>query len=244
MKRLITIISALAIVAPSHAQVRPQRAVKIFNGKDLSGWKGDASIWSAGDGILTGNTDTNSDTAQISSLEFSGGPVNDFELKLKARFTGTGSANIGYRGNYRFAISPKLKISGSISETGRCGILARRGVHARASASTGQSRIIGTIQTPDKIELDAWNDITIIARGNRLIHKINGEITSTLVDDDPERRSLEGLLSLQIDAGSVAKFELKDIVLRRYNRAHISAPKNSATAIDTGTELDLVGRAS
>jgi hypothetical protein len=45
-----------------------------------------------------------------------------------------------------------------------------------------------------------WNRIEIIARGNTLVHMINGRVISVTIDDNPEFRALQGILSLQLKA--------------------------------------------
>ena len=43
-----------------------------------------------------------------------------------------------------------------------------------------------------------WNQLEIIARGNTLIHIINGKVISVSVDDNPDFRAFQGILSLQL----------------------------------------------
>jgi 3-keto-disaccharide hydrolase len=44
-----------------------------------------------------------------------------------------------------------------------------------------------------------WQQIEIIARGNTLIHMINGKVISVIVDDNPLYRAFQGILSLQLE---------------------------------------------
>jgi len=44
-----------------------------------------------------------------------------------------------------------------------------------------------------------WQQIEIIARGNTLIHMINGKVISVIVDDNPTFRASQGILSLQLE---------------------------------------------
>jgi hypothetical protein len=44
-----------------------------------------------------------------------------------------------------------------------------------------------------------WNQIQIIARGNTLVHLINGKVISVTIDDNPDFRAFQGLLSLQLE---------------------------------------------
>jgi hypothetical protein len=45
-----------------------------------------------------------------------------------------------------------------------------------------------------------WNQIEIIARGNTLVHIINGHVITVSVDDSPTDRAPQGILSLQLEA--------------------------------------------
>jgi hypothetical protein len=44
-----------------------------------------------------------------------------------------------------------------------------------------------------------WNQIEIIARGNTLVHIINGKVVSVTIDDNPDFRAFQGILSLQLE---------------------------------------------
>ena len=44
-----------------------------------------------------------------------------------------------------------------------------------------------------------WNQIQILARGNTLVHMINGRVITVTIDDDPGMRAHQGILSLQLE---------------------------------------------
>jgi hypothetical protein len=48
------------------------------------------------------------------------------------------------------------------------------------------------------IKQDDWNDFHVIARGNMLIHMINGHVMSMFIDDDKEGRRMSGLIGIQL----------------------------------------------
>jgi hypothetical protein len=48
-----------------------------------------------------------------------------------------------------------------------------------------------------------------------LIHVINGHVISVLIDEDPQGRSLEGLLGLQMHVGKPMKLEFRNILLKK-----------------------------
>ena len=58
-----------------------------------------------------------------------------------------------------------------------------------------------------------WNDLVVIARGPRLIQKINGVVFAELIDEDTQYSSSSGVLALQ-DHGRNTVAEFKDILLR------------------------------
>ncbi len=67
------------------------------------------------------------------------------------------------------------------------------------------------------IRRDDWNDYTVIARGNVLIHIINGQVMSIGIDEDPANFRESGILAWQLHAGPPLKIEMKDIRIRTMN---------------------------
>jgi hypothetical protein len=51
-------------------------------------------------------------------------------------------------------------------------------------------------------DFSQWNESSIIARGNRLEHKVNGRTTSVFIDHDEKNRALSGLIAIQLHAGT------------------------------------------
>ncbi len=49
------------------------------------------------------------------------------------------------------------------------------------------------------IKINDWNQVHIIARGNELMHIINGHVMSILIDDDPTKFRKNGLIGVQIE---------------------------------------------
>lgn len=48
-----------------------------------------------------------------------------------------------------------------------------------------------------------WNQVEIIARGNTLVHLLNGHVITVTTDDDPVRRAFQGIISLQCEGGAI-----------------------------------------
>jgi hypothetical protein len=101
-------------------------------------------------------------------------------------------------------------------EKGR-GFLALRGQSTYIGDGV-KSRVTGAISTADAlkafIKVNDWNQVHIIARGNLLMHIVNGQLMSVVVDDDTKARAMSGLLGFQIHTGPPMKVEFRNIWLK------------------------------
>ena len=59
--------------------------VRIFNGKDLTGWEGNPKLWSVKDGAITGQTTAENPAKRNTFLIWTNGTVGDFELRCSFR---------------------------------------------------------------------------------------------------------------------------------------------------------------
>jgi hypothetical protein len=57
--------------------------------------------------------------------------------------------------------------------------------------------------------------VHLIARGNTMIHMVNGHVMSVVVDDDPARRKADGLLGVQVHVGPPMKIEYRNFRLKK-----------------------------
>jgi hypothetical protein len=60
-----------------------------------------------------------------------------------------------------------------------------------------------------------WNAVQIIARGNTVIHMLNGRVILVGVDDDPERRALKGIISLQLEGPQDNEVWYRNIYIKK-----------------------------
>lgn len=79
-------LAALALFAGS-ANAGEKGFKKIFNGKDLSGWKGNNDLWSVKDGAITGKTKPDTKLNHNTFIVWQEGKVANFELRLQYRIT-------------------------------------------------------------------------------------------------------------------------------------------------------------
>jgi hypothetical protein len=53
-----------------------------------------------------------------------------------------------------------------------------------------------------------------IARGNTMIHMINGHVMAVFIDDDPTMSTSQGVIGLQIEGGGNVKISFRNLWLK------------------------------
>lgn len=203
--------------------------VSIFDGKTLNGWDGDPQFWRAENGTIVGESTPEHVVAVNTFLIWRAGTVKDFELKAEFRINGTNSG-IQYRsknmtevgpwvvGGYQADMDYANMYPGNLGEErGRRNIMVPRGQMMRID-DTGTFKLLGAIGTPaeigDSFVPNGWNTYHIIAKGNILIHILNGRVSMVLIDEDDKVRAREGIVALQMHVGVPFKVEYRNIRLR------------------------------
>ncbi len=216
----------------------------LFNGKDLSGWDGDPALWRVADGIVTGTCSGPGKPQHNSFLIWRGGTVKDFELRAVVRVVGDNNSGIQYRSRplqevgpwaiagYQCDIHPALVHTGMTYEEKGRGIFGLNGKSV-ALDPEGNRWVIAE-REPVAVDVSQWNDYTIIARGNHLVHKVNGRITSELFDYDARGRALEGLLAIQLHQGNTNTVQIKQVLLRHLPTEPVK--KFSSASLPPGAE--------
>ena len=226
------LLSLLALATFSHAGEKP-----LFNGKDLTGWKGQPEFWSVKDGAITGQTTKDTPVKENTFLIWDG-EVGDFELHFKYKIVdangtsdGFGNSGVQYRSKvvkpeysvvsgYQADFETGKKYSGILYEEKARGILAERGqkvvIHEGDAPNKPKLEVTGEVGKSDEIQAvikpAEWNDYTIIAKGGHLQHFINGKQTVD-VTDETAIGAKKGILALQLHAGSPMQVQFKDLML-------------------------------
>ncbi len=196
----------------------------LFNGKNLDGWDGSPEHWRVDNGIIIGTCSGPDDLSNNTFLIWQNGILKNFELKATVRIVGDNNSGIQYRSRkipdigqwaisgYQSDIHPAIEHTGMTYEEKARGIFGLNGVHVILDDEGNRWQT--SKHNPVKADVNQWNEYTIIARGNHLIHKVNGLTTSELIDNHKEGRALEGLLAIQLHRGNPNSVEIKDIRLK------------------------------
>lgn len=205
-------------------QVDAQEFRSIFNGKDLSGWKGDMTRWSVKDGAITGTTSKKRPLPHNQFLIWDG-TVADFEFKAEFRLIGENNSGVQYRSQviegsgdfrikgYQADIHSKASYTGMLYDEGGRGIVAQRGQRVVVT-DKGEKNVVGKTDPAVQEDLTKWTAIEIRAVGNQLIHLINGKVTVDITDQETKNQEFKGLLALQIHAGKPMVIQFRKLQLR------------------------------
>ncbi len=243
-----TLLAASLACALADAPVKPTappepEGMKPLFTNGLDGWDGNPKLWSFKDGVVRGETTKENPTKGNTFLIWKGGTLTDFDLRLSFRIktepgsTKKGNSGIQYRSKQIESKEPSNPwvVSGYQAEVedtpGKVGFLYHergRGYLCKVGekcviGEDGKPQVVGKLgdnkAIGDTYKVSDWNDYIIIARGNHLVHYLNGIQTVDVIDNDPKGRALSGILALQIHAGPPMLVEFKNVRLKQYEPA-------------------------
>lgn len=242
LKLAATALLVTATFAPAHAQSAkpdvPAGFTALFDGKTLNGWRGDTTIWSVRDGAITGGSDQ---PVPTNTFLISDKPYGDFEVRFKYRWlTDQGNSGFQFRSGPmegHYALSglqanvtplgvPPERFGMLYNESGdrqEMGLLGQRAeITRRTATGGGTARVVRTVKEMVNSREDIlasvrtnpeWNEVVLIAYGNRLVSAINGLLAFDVTDNDPVQQR-DGLFGLQAHSGPPMWVQYKDIVIK------------------------------
>jgi hypothetical protein len=180
--------------------------VKIFNGKDLSGWEGNSKLWKIADGMIVG------DSPGIKQNEFlaTRKKYGDFELRLEFRLhAGQGNSGVQFRSK---RLTGSAAIEGYQADIGQSywGVLYDE--HRRRKPLARPAKELDRI-----FKKDDWNSYAISAVGNHVVLKVNGVTTVDYKEGD-DSIAREGIIALQIHSGPAMRIDFRNIRIRDLSR--------------------------
>jgi hypothetical protein len=225
---VVTVFCICGTVAAEENGFKP-----IFNGKDLTGWDGNPQLWRVEDGVIVGETTAVTQLKANTFLIWRGGKPADFELKAQFRMPNPGFANSGIQ--YRSREEQKLwgrwcvggyqadmdggnaSYTGILYEERGRGIVAMQGQKV-VIGEDHKPQVIGSVGNPadlqKTIKKQQWNSYHLVVKGNHLQQFINGKLMVDITDNDPQMRRFDGILALQLHAGTPMKAEFRNIQLK------------------------------
>jgi hypothetical protein len=224
MKLRTSLLALFALASTAFAEDK-----NLFNGKDLTGWKG-LDFWSVEDGCIVGRTTKEKPTKGNTFLVYKD-EVADFELTFKYKIVG-GNSGVQYRSKvvdekafvvagYQADFEAGKTYSGILYEEKGRGILAQRGqktvIKEGAAPNKPKVEVAGEVgksaEIQAKIKSEDWNEYRIVAQGGHLQHFING-VQTVDVTDETAVGAKKGVLALQLHAGPAMVVQFKDLILK------------------------------
>ena len=221
---------SIALMLISSTLLAEDTAKSIFNGKDLTGWKGNTELWKVEDGAITGTT-TAEKPLKFNTFLIWEGKVADFELELDYKISGSrGNSGIQYRskiiraedfvvGGYQADIDVTLTFAGiNYEEKGRGKLTNGRGerVTIAKNGKRTTEKFADAKELGKKIKTGEWNHYKVTAKGNTLSHYINGVLMAEVIDDQEGKASSEGVLAFQIHQGPPMQVQFKNVMLTEH----------------------------
>jgi serine/threonine protein kinase len=178
----------------------------LFNGKDLSGWKTHADQpggWTVEDGCLVGRS------ATASHLFSERDDYENFQLRAEVQINKYGNSGIYFRSDFgvnrwgRFPTAYEAQILHSYPKPN----------FPLTGSLSGFSNVVKPLVQPDE-----WFTMDVIAKGNHIVIKINGEVTVDFVDKENTYRkgrfALQAMSDDTVKTTTVVKFrkiEIKEL---------------------------------
>jgi putative membrane-bound dehydrogenase-like protein len=171
-----------------------ENAKDFFNGKDLTGWDGDPSVWHVEDGMIVGRASGLKHAAYLRSHYTAG----DFRLTFKVKLVpDTGRAGVRFRA--------KALPDGAFK-----GPEAALGAGVWGNVTDDQGHVVsGDKATGSLSRSGEWNEYEIVAVGSRLRTYLNGKPCA----DRDNPAAPRGILALTLPAGGPVEVRFKDIRL-------------------------------
>jgi 6-phosphogluconolactonase len=234
----------LTLAAPLHAADKKNQAakpapvvppregkrekLKLFNGKDLTGWVGHKKYWSVKDGIIVGK---NTEPVPVSTYLLTERKFSDFRITCDFRLAESEMhSGIALWGRIAPERGDPYTYAGLLvmfpSGYGFYDLYGRAGIHQN-----------GAIARPVGKQHD-WNRIEILAQGNRVRFVLNGKLVSDWREPEVDRIH-EGPIGLQLHANpKPQEVQWRDINLETFPEDRlltVDEPKNEKLSVYIGT---------
>ncbi len=225
-----------ALVMTDFTEAPPDKDgfISLFNGRDLTGWNYNPNVWSVSNGLIVARAPIDS-RQTVHVMPWSGGEVDDFELRLQVRTVANCNSGVPVRARWaqhRWFPGYQAEIHGQntglliIAGAGRERKLSRAGWRTIAREENGQDTLESLKPVSDLAKITAarnavenaeWCDFRVIAQASRFIIHLNGVTVVDTRDEHPTKSVYVGMLGLEYmhKRGTNDAVEFKDIRFRR-----------------------------
>lgn len=190
--------------------------IKLFNGKDLTGWTGNEKLWSVKDGAIVGH---NTEPVPVSTYLTTDRKFTDFRLLATVKLGDLSEMHSGIAmwGRTAPEHGDKYTFAGHLvmfpSGWGFYDLFGRNGL----PVDGGPAKKVG--------KQHDWNELEILARGNRIQLVANGVKVADWTDPSP-KAMYEGPIGLQLHSNPKPQdVYFKDLVLTTFPTDELTTVK-------------------
>ena len=191
------------------------KTIKLFNGKNLDGWVGHKDLWSVKDGVIVAK---NTKPIKVSTYLLTKDKYSDFRLTATVKLVQSEMhSGIAFWGKVAPDKGDKYTYAGHLvmfpSGWGMYDLYGRNGL----PVDGGPAKKAG--------KQHDWNDLEILAQGNRVRVAVNGVAVVDWRDPEPKRIK-EGPLGLQLHSNMVPQeVQFKDLTLTTFPEDRLTTVK-------------------
>jgi hypothetical protein len=176
--------------------------VQLFNGKDLTGWVNvGKEKWTVENGELVGEAITKAYGYLKTEKEY-----KDFHLSLKFKCIGSGNSGVFFHVDFKPGTPD---VTRGLQFEVDCTI----GQHTGGIYGDGRGWVVWP--SPENelvVRKNEWNEYTLKVEGNRYVSRLNGVVMIDFTDPNP--KSFDGPIALQLHSGGEGNMRFKDIWIR------------------------------
>lgn len=198
----LLIAGGLLAQNPGGAKLPGEDWIKLFNGKDLTGWvEVGKEKWEVQDGILHGRAVTKEYGYLKTDKNY-----KDFEMSLHFKCNGDGNSGVFFHVDFKPGTS-------DVSQGLQFEVDCTLGQHTGGIYGDGRAWIVWPAPENEiVVRRGEWNEYLLRVVGNRYISRLNGV---PMIDfTDPKPKSFDGPIALQLHSGGRGDMMFKEIYVR------------------------------
>ncbi len=174
----------------------------LFNGKDLTNWAPvGKEKWTVENGVIHGIAITK-DYGYLQTVK----KYKDFHLALRFRCVGDGNSGVFFHTAFKGDTA-------DVSQGLQFEIDPTINHHTGGIYGDGRQWIVWPSPENEYVlRQQDWNEYLLIVEGNHYIARLNGVVVVDFTDPNP--KSFDGTIALQLHSGGAGNMEFKDIYIR------------------------------
>ena len=208
MRYSLLLVLAGSLLAQADKKVPPpgEDWIALFNGKDLSGWQEiGKEKWEVQEGVIHGRAITK-EYGYLQTAK----PYKDFHLSMQFKCNGDGNSGVFFHVGFKPGTA-------DVSKGLQFEIDCTLGRHTGGIYGDGRNWVVWPAPENEiVVRRNEWNEYLLRVEGNRYVARLNGVVMIDFTDPNP--KSFDGPIALQLHSGGRGDMMFKEIYLRDLSR--------------------------